>query len=103
MTDYQLDQILRAAKRLASAARFEGIALTGKASEDYRRRQQVTAAAWTALRAAVEPTSSSGPDAQPIPRPRPSLAPGHLPQNPPRQAPEPVGSGTATSGWDLSP
>ena len=85
MTDYQLDQILRAAKRLASAARFEGIALTGKASEDYRQRQQVTAAAWTALRAAVEPASDGWSDAQPAPRPRPSLAPDYLPQNLPSQ------------------
>ena len=54
MTDSELDQILRAAQRLASAARFEGIALTGKASDDYRHRQQVTAAAWTAFRATVE-------------------------------------------------
>ena len=54
MTDYH-DQILRAANRLASAARFEGIALTGKTSDDYRHRLQITAAAWTALLAAVEP------------------------------------------------
>ena len=57
MTTFQLDQILRAAKRLESAARFEGIALAGHTSDDYPHRRQVTAAAWTALRAAVEPPS----------------------------------------------
>jgi hypothetical protein len=34
MTTFQLDQILRAAKRLESAARFEGIALAGHTSDD---------------------------------------------------------------------
>lgn len=85
MTDHQLDHILRAAKRLASAARFEGIALTGKTSDDYQHRQQITAAAWTALRAAVEPSSNGRLDAQPSPRPRPRRAPDHLPQNLPGQ------------------
>lgn len=85
MTDLQLDQILRAAKRLASAARFEGIALTGKAGDDYRHRQQITATAWTALRAAVEPSPSGRPTAQPVPGPRPSPAAGNIPQNLPSQ------------------
>jgi hypothetical protein len=85
MTDQQLDQIMRAAKRLASAARFEGIALTGKASDDYRHRQQITATAWTALRAAVEPSSNGRPTAQPVPGPRPSPATGNIPQNLPSQ------------------
>ena len=85
MTTFQLDQILRAAKRLESAARFEGIALAGHTSDDYPHRRQVTAAAWTALRAAVEPASDGWSDAQPAPRPRPGLAPGYLPQNLPSQ------------------
>ena len=85
MTDQQLDQILRAAERLASAARFEGIALTGRASDDYRHRQQITAAAWTALLAAVEPSSNGTSTAQPVPRPRPSRVPDHLPQSLPSQ------------------
>lgn len=76
MTDYQLDEILHAAQRLASAARFEGIALTGKTSDDYRHRQAVTAAAWTALRAAVEPSFNGLLDEQPSPSdaPIPALA-----------------------------
>ena len=85
MTDQQLDQIMRAAKRLASAARFEGIALTGKASDDYRHRQQITATAWTALRAAVEPSSNGTSTAQLVPPPRPILATGDVPQNLPSQ------------------
>jgi hypothetical protein len=81
MTDYQLDRILRAAKRLASAARFEGIALTGKTSDDYRHRQAVTEAAWTALRAAVDPSSDGRPDTQPFPSGATQPSSGHRPQN----------------------
>ena len=79
MTDHQLDQILRAATRLVSAARFEGIALAGKTSDDYEHRQQVTTAAWTALRGAVEPspTGSATCAAGPA-HPRPGPAPGYL-------------------------
>lgn len=84
MTDHQLDQILRAAKRLVSAARFEGIALTGKAGDDYGHRQQVTATAWAALRATVEPSLNSWPTVQPS-RSGPSPAPGNIPQNLPSQ------------------
>ncbi len=85
MTDYQLDQILRAAKRLASAARFEGIALTGKTSDDYRHRRAVTEMAWTALRAAVEPSSDGRLDAQPFPSGATQPSAGHLPLSLPSQ------------------
>lgn len=85
MTDYQLDEILHAAQRLASAARFEGIALTGKTSDDYRHRQAVTAAAWTALRAAVEPSFNGLLDEQPSPSGATHPSTGHFPQHLPSQ------------------
>jgi hypothetical protein len=91
MPDYQLDQIMRAAKRLESAARFEGIALAGKTSDGYQHRRQVTTTAWTALRAAVESSSKSlAAGAAGPARPRIGPAPGYRPQSLPSQWLEPA-------------